>query len=147
MRAPKFGACAVTTKCLDNKICTFKILLSWRFPRKTAFWGNSPLDPHAQPPRKCNFYFMVVSQPLTNLRVSVIYLHPTLRSSWERLHWIRTTCSRARFGRPAPHCPFEDPVASPHCAHCVKWDLLLSVVGRCCRGALLDLTIKIEGER
>ena len=26
------GACAMTTKFLDNKCCTFKIVLSWRFP-------------------------------------------------------------------------------------------------------------------
>ena len=32
MAALKIGACAMTTKFLDNKICTFKILLSWRFP-------------------------------------------------------------------------------------------------------------------
>ena len=32
------GACAMTTKFLDNKKFTFKILLSWRFPWKIAFW-------------------------------------------------------------------------------------------------------------
>ena len=30
--SPPLGACAMTTKFLNNKICTFKILLSWRFP-------------------------------------------------------------------------------------------------------------------
>ena len=30
----KVGACAMTTKFLDVQICTFKILLSWRFPRE-----------------------------------------------------------------------------------------------------------------
>ena len=30
----KIGACAMTTIFLDNKICTFKIVLSWRFPMK-----------------------------------------------------------------------------------------------------------------
>ena len=48
----------MTTKFLDNKICTFKILLSLRFPRKTAFLDNSPLDPRARPPpKKRKFYF------------------------------------------------------------------------------------------
>ena len=35
------GVCVMATKFLDNKICTFKILLSWRFPRKKLgadFW-------------------------------------------------------------------------------------------------------------
>ena len=32
------GACAMTTKFLDNKICTFRILLSWHFRRETAFF-------------------------------------------------------------------------------------------------------------
>ena len=47
----------MTTKFLDNKICTFKILLSWRFPRKATFLDNSPLDPHAQPPQRCKMHF------------------------------------------------------------------------------------------
>ena len=42
---------------LDNKICTFKILFSWRFPRKTAFFGQFSSRPHAQPPSKCKFDF------------------------------------------------------------------------------------------
>ena len=33
------GACALTTMFLDYKICTFKILLSWRFP-----WNDFPLS-------------------------------------------------------------------------------------------------------
>ena len=33
------GACAMTTKFLDYTICTFEILLSWRFPeKKQRFW-------------------------------------------------------------------------------------------------------------
>ena len=52
----------MTTQFLDNKICTFKILLSWRFPRKkkkkTAFW-TSFLSATAAPPPLENrkFYF------------------------------------------------------------------------------------------
>ena len=60
------GACAMTTKFLDNKICTFKILLSWRFPRKTAFWTIFSLPPRAPPPSKSeNFIFIVVSPSLS----------------------------------------------------------------------------------
>ena len=47
----------MTTKFLDNKICKFKILLSWRFPRKTAFFGP--------PLRSENLFFIVVSPSLT----------------------------------------------------------------------------------
>ena len=47
----------MTTKFLDYKICTFEILLSWRFPRKTVFLDNSPLHPTPNPPHKCKFYF------------------------------------------------------------------------------------------
>ena len=52
----KIGACAMTTKFLDNKILTFKILSSWRFPRKIAFWTiflSAPLPT----PEKRKFYF------------------------------------------------------------------------------------------
>ena len=47
----------MTTTFLDNKISTFKILLSRRFPRKIAFWTIflfSPLPTH--PPEKRKFY-------------------------------------------------------------------------------------------
>ena len=47
----------MTTKFHDNKICTFKILLPWRFPRKTAFWTISSLPPRPAPPQKANIYF------------------------------------------------------------------------------------------
>ena len=60
----KIGACAMTTKFLDNKICNFKFLLSWRFPRKTAFGDNFPLGPHAQPPSKTQILFLLSSRRL-----------------------------------------------------------------------------------
>ena len=54
----------MTTKVLDHTICTFKMLLSWRFPhKKTAFLDICPLCPqwhHAQPPHKRKFYFIVI---------------------------------------------------------------------------------------
>ena len=49
----------MTTKFLDNKISTFKILLSWRFLRKTAFFDDLPPCPQGPPPpqkRKIYFY-------------------------------------------------------------------------------------------
>ena len=54
---PKIGACAMTTKFLDNKIFIFKILLSWRFPWKIAFRTIFPSAPLPTPPEKCKFYF------------------------------------------------------------------------------------------
>ena len=54
------------TKFLGNKICTFKFLLSWRFPRKTAFWTIFLFAPKAPPPSKSeNSIFIVVSPALT----------------------------------------------------------------------------------
>ena len=47
----------MTTKFLDNQICTFKILLAWRFPRKTTFLDKFPLCPESPPPQKRKFYF------------------------------------------------------------------------------------------
>ena len=59
----------MTTKFLDNKICTFKILLSWRFPRKTAFLTIFLSAPKAPPPSKSeHVIFIVVSPSLNNSR-------------------------------------------------------------------------------
>ena len=65
------GACAMTTKLLDNKICTFEFLLSWRFPRKKAFLDKIPLCPQFPPPplKSANSIFIVVSP---SLRISEI---------------------------------------------------------------------------
>ena len=49
----------MTTTFLDNKICTFKLLLPWRFPRKTAFWTiflSAAKAPTHLKKRKCYFY-------------------------------------------------------------------------------------------
>ena len=55
----------MTTKFLDNEMFTFKILLSWRFPRKIAFWTIFLSAPKAPPPLKnANFIFIVVSLSL-----------------------------------------------------------------------------------
>ena len=49
----------MTTNFLDNKICTLKILLSWRFPRKkkTALLDDFPLCHQGPPLKKRKFYF------------------------------------------------------------------------------------------
>ena len=49
-RACFIGACAMTAKFLDNKVFTFEILLSWRFPRKIAFWTIFLSAPPPNPP-------------------------------------------------------------------------------------------------
>ena len=54
----------MTTKFLDNKICTFKILLSWRFPRKTAFWTIFLSAPQGSPPPKAEILFLLPSRRL-----------------------------------------------------------------------------------
>ena len=58
------GACAITTKCLDDKICTFKILFSWRFPRKKAFWTIFLSAPNAPAPLKTPNLFLLSSRCL-----------------------------------------------------------------------------------
>ena len=63
-----------TTKFLDYQMCTFNILLSWRFQKKTAFLDNSPfLPPRPTPLKSANFIFIVVSQSLT-LKVAANFL-------------------------------------------------------------------------
>ena len=56
------SACAMTTKFLDNQICTFKILLSWRFPRKIAFCTISLYTPNAPPTSKLQILFLLSSR-------------------------------------------------------------------------------------
>ena len=56
----------MTTRFLDKKIVPRVILLSWRFPRKTVFWGDFPLCPQSPPPSKnTNLHFIVVLPSLT----------------------------------------------------------------------------------
>ena len=58
----------MTTNFLDNKICTFKILLSWRFPRKdNSILNDVPLSPKVPPSKSGDFFiFIVVSPSLSN---------------------------------------------------------------------------------
>ena len=71
------GACAMTTKFLDNKNRTFKILLPWRFPRKTAFWTNFLSAPKPPPPplnKQKNYFYC-------RLAVSEFWLASTLKTN------------------------------------------------------------------
>ena len=52
----------MTTKFLDNNIFTFKILLSWRFPWKIAFWTIFPSAPLRTPPEKRKILFLLSSR-------------------------------------------------------------------------------------
>ena len=54
----------MTTKFLDNKIFNFKILLSWRSQRKTAFWTIFLSAPKAPTSKSEQFIFIVVSPSL-----------------------------------------------------------------------------------
>ena len=48
----------MTAKFLDNKLCTFKILLSWRFPRENRrFWTIFLSAPKASPLPQENFLY------------------------------------------------------------------------------------------
>ena len=72
--APFVGACAMTTKFLDNKICDFKILLSWRCPRKKQRFGRFSSLPPRPPPlenRKFYFYCRLAVSDLSNLTESI----------------------------------------------------------------------------
>ena len=59
----------MTTKFFDNKICDFNILLSWRFPRKTAFWTIFLSAPRPPPLKTDNFWhFTLVTLRLCDPR-------------------------------------------------------------------------------
>ena len=61
---------AQSTKFLDNKICSFEMLLWRRFPRKNSILDYFPLCPQcALPPQHENFIFIVVSPSLRVLKV------------------------------------------------------------------------------
>ena len=62
--ARSLGAGAMTTKFLDNKICTFKILLSWRFPRKNSVLGRFSSLPPRPSPSKAKILFLLSSRRL-----------------------------------------------------------------------------------
>ena len=65
MGTASIGACAMTTQFLDNIICIFEILLSWRFPRKRKqrFWMIFLSAPKAPPPLKSENSIFIVDLP------------------------------------------------------------------------------------
>ena len=101
----------MTTKLLDNKICTFKSLLSWRFPKKKN-WTSCLSAPNAPPFKNVCFYFIVVSPSLTNQAACNLYeealccalLRPfsaLLRSFVDsRLRSFASFCVQPRFEQP-----------------------------------------------
>ena len=59
----------MTTKFLDNEICDFKILLSWRFPTKNSVLDDFPLCPQIPPLKnRENLIFIVVSPSLRDFQ-------------------------------------------------------------------------------
>ena len=66
LRYPQIlGACAMTTRFLDKQMCTFRILLSWRFPRKEQHFGTiSSLTPPSCLPPKTQILFLSSSRRL-----------------------------------------------------------------------------------
>ena len=66
-QSTSMGALAVTSKISDKKFCTFKIPLSWRFPRKTTCLDDFPLCPQCSPIQnsKLYFYCLAVSEKRT----------------------------------------------------------------------------------
>ena len=86
-------ACAMTTKFLDNKICTFKILLSLLLSpppkKKTAFWT---IFLSAQfPPRlkHANSIFIVVSPSLNREKGrKTAKTHPESAFRWALIGWV-----------------------------------------------------------
>ena len=62
-----------------NTLCTFRVLLSWRFPRKTA-----SLDKFSPPPRPLKnaiFILIVVSLSLSLERADMLSILPLLSTS------------------------------------------------------------------
>ena len=54
----------MTTIIFDNKICDFKILLSWHFHEKSRFGTVFLSAPKAPPSKTENYIFIVVSPSL-----------------------------------------------------------------------------------
>ena len=100
------GACTMTTKFLDNKICTFKILLSWRFPRKTQrFWTIFISAPKCHPLKNATLYFYC--------RLAVSELETNLASRWEGVRLPRASGKSPDFPGSSPNFPGSFSATSP----------------------------------
>ena len=96
----------MTTKFLDNKMCTFKILLSVAFPtrKRTAFWTIFLSVPNA-PTQNRKFYFHIrLAISDTVLRVLIRkrelaeflgklgeFCKKSVRLLWPTNNWLRGT--------------------------------------------------------
>ena len=91
------GNIGLTTKFLDNKISTFNLLLSWRFPRKTAFWTIflSVLKAPPPPPSRSEVFLFLLSSRrlwqnlLLNWRAFSIIAGAILKEEKSLLLWGR----------------------------------------------------------
>ena len=61
----------MTTIFFDNKICTFKFVLSWRFPRENSALDDFPLCSQGPPSKSENFIFIVVSPALSLREIKI----------------------------------------------------------------------------
>ena len=86
----------MTTKFLDNKICTFEISLPWRFPRITAFFDDFPLCPQGPPPSKVQILPLLSSRRLWIIIGQVVVLKNRLQ---------RCSGFRSPFDSLNPHVP------------------------------------------
>ena len=109
----------MTTKSLDNKIYTFKILLSWRFPRKKKqrFWTIFLSAPEAHALQKRKFYFycrLAVSEFLQLLirknvgHACIFVVHDGILGPFLALKNVSRVMgsheNNFRFGRPGMFC-------------------------------------------
>ena len=133
----------MTTKFLDNKICTFKILLSWRFPQNTGFLDDFPLWPQGPPPRKRKSYFycrLAVSE-IKQMYFSAFFRAPPGYPSQSPGASLQRVCFpgfRGTYrtfwpptpsrGRPPPHRKLSGPKSLSLCSFLLPEDLHSSTV-------------------
>ena len=75
-------ACAMRTKSLDYKIYTFKFILSWRFPRNTAFLEDFPLCPQMQGDQDASFCRKMSGREVTGRYISIRLSSTELYDPW-----------------------------------------------------------------
>ena len=103
------GACAMTTKMFDNQICNFKILLSWRFPRKAAFrtiFLSAPKPPTPLKNRKFYFYCRLA---VSEIGSSQTWLFQTCLFAIFRQKRAFSTLLRPLWGTSKQHMKLQQP--------------------------------------
>ena len=116
MRSDRLGACATTTKFFDNKISTFKILLSWRFPRKkNSILDDFPLCHQGPPPSKTQKIIFIVISPSLKVCPDIHCAFRVKEVGASKLHsitpaWTSSVmdvlCQRIEFWPPPPTLDF-----------------------------------------